>query len=254
MLGGIAVIVIVMDACSGATWVTKECEVRRTGHVHRRERCTKQADPKQVRVSSVADVVDDLVLRPETGERDDTGQGERRDAPGTERDRHELAQTAHVLLHVEGVVRARVADRASGEEQAALEECVGEHVEDSRQPGTRPKAEHHVAELTHRRVGEHLLDVVLNESEQCRDDDRDAADDGNEAQAAIGDVETFPEHRVDTSHQEDSGDDHGRRVKQRRDRGGAGHGVGQPCVERKLTGFADGRNEQRHRRHQERPA
>ena len=62
VLGGVAVIVIVVDAGSGAPWITEEGEVGRTGHVHRRQRCAEQADPEQERVASVADVVDDLVF------------------------------------------------------------------------------------------------------------------------------------------------------------------------------------------------
>ena len=242
-----------VDAGSGATRVAKEGEVGRAGHVHRRECCTEQTDPEQERVASVADVVNDLVLRPEASERDDTGEGERGHAPCTERDWHELAQATHVLLHVEGVVRTRVADGAGSEEEAALEEGVREHVEHSGQPSAGTETEHHVAELTHRRVGEDLLDVVLHEGEQCRNDDRDAADDGNETQPAVGDVEPFPKDRVDASDEEDTGNDHGRGVKQRRHGGRARHRVRQPRVKRELAGLADCRDEQGDRRHQQRP-
>ena len=123
----------------------------------------------------------------------------------------------------------------------------------SGQPSAGTETEHHVAELTHRRVGEDLLDVVLHEGEQCRNDDRDAADDGNETQPAVGDVEPFPKDRVDASDEEDTGNDHGRGVKQRRHGGRARHRVRQPRVKRELAGLADCRDEQGDRRHQQRP-
>ena len=81
---------------------------------------------------------------------------------------------------------AGVAHRAGAEEQAALEEGVGEDVEHGRQPGAGAEAEHHVAELADRRVGEHLLDVVLDERQQRRDDDRDRSDDDDDVGVEVG--------------------------------------------------------------------
>ena len=81
----------------------------------------------------------DLVLRPEAGEREDAGQRERADDERPERRRHVLPQAAHVLLHVEAVVHG-VADRAGAEEQAGLEEGVGEEVEDAAGPGADAEA------------------------------------------------------------------------------------------------------------------
>ena len=46
-------------------------------------------------------VVDDLILREETREWEHTAQRKRGNDPRAERDGHELAKTAHVLLHVE---------------------------------------------------------------------------------------------------------------------------------------------------------
>ena len=204
-----------MDASGGAARLAEEGEVCRTGHVHRRERCAAEADPEEERVAVGSDVVDDLVLRPEAGERNHTGEGKRRHAPGTEGDGHELAQAAHVLFHVEGVMRAGMADRSSSEEQAALEEGVREYVEDSRQPGSGTEAEHHVAQLGHGGIRQHLFDVVLDKGKECGDDDRDATDDRNKAHPAIGDVEALPEHGVDAGDEEDACDDHRGRVQQR---------------------------------------
>ena len=47
----------------------------------------------------------------------------------------------------------------------------------------------------------------------------------------------------------DAGHDHGGGVEQRRDRRRAGHGVGQPGVQRELAGLADGGDEQRDAAH-----
>ena len=204
-----------MDTGGSAAGLAEEGEICRTGHVHRRERCAAEADPEEERVAVGSDVVDDLVLRPEAGERNHTGEGKRRHTPCTEGDGHELAQAAHVLLHVKGVMRAGMTDRSSSEEQTALEEGVCEHVEDSRQPGPGTEAEHHVAQLGHGRIRQHLLDVVLDKGKERGDDNRDATDDRNKAQPAIGDVEALPEHGVDPGNEEHAGDNHGGRVQQR---------------------------------------
>ena len=55
-----------------------------------------------------------------------------------------------------------VADRASAEEQASLEERVGKEVEHSGRVRTHPKGENHITELRHRRVRQHLFDVALH--------------------------------------------------------------------------------------------
>ena len=104
---------------------------------------------------------------------------DRADDERPERLRHVLPQAAHVLLHVEGVVRARVAHRAGAEEEVGLEERVGEEVEDRRDPRADAERHDHVAELADRRVGEDLLDVVLDERERGTDDHRDPADRGH---------------------------------------------------------------------------
>jgi hypothetical protein len=59
--------------------------------------------------------------------------------PGDERDRHLARQTTHVLLHVEAVMAGRCAHRAGAQEQAALEEGVGEDVEHGRHPAPTPR-------------------------------------------------------------------------------------------------------------------
>ena len=62
------------------------------------------------------------------------------------------------------------------------------------------------------------------------------------------DVEARVEHRVETGNQEHTSHDHRAGVQQRRHRGGAGHGVGQPRVQWELTALADTGDEQGNRR------
>jgi hypothetical protein len=92
--------------------------------------------------------------------------------------RHVLAlEAAHVphVLRLVGVVDARVhrVDHAAGaEEEAGLEERVREHVEEARAERADADADEHEAELAHRGVGEHLLQVVLDERDRGREERR----------------------------------------------------------------------------------
>ena len=52
-------------------------------------------------------------------------------------------------------------------------------------PGADTEAHHHVAELRDRRVGEHLLDVVLHEGQQRGDEIGDATDQRDERLTAL---------------------------------------------------------------------
>ena len=72
-------------------------------------------------------------------------------------------------------------DRAARpEEEAGLEAGVGEQVEDARPVGADADADEHEAELAHRRVGEHLLDVVLEEADGRGEQRGQRADDGHQ--------------------------------------------------------------------------
>ena len=128
--------------------------------------------------------VEDLVLAPEAGERRHAGDRQPADDERDRGDRHELAQHAH-LAHVLLVVHP-VDDRAGPEEQQRLEEGVRDHVEDGRHVGARADGEEHVAELADRRVGEHLLDVVLGDGDRRREQRGDHADDGDERRQPVG--------------------------------------------------------------------
>jgi hypothetical protein len=149
----------------------------------------------------------------------------------------EPAHLAHVLLAAAGVDH-----RARAEEEAGLEEGVGEDVEDAGDVGADPGGEEHVAELGDRRVGEHLLDVVLGEADGGREHRRDAAD--HRHRQHRGGAQLVEE--VAARHHVDAGGDHGRGVDQGRDRGRAGHRVGQPDVQRQLRRLAHRADEEQH--------
>ena len=71
-----------------------------------------------------------------------------------------------------------------------------------------------------------------------------AADEGDQVDAAGLDGEALPEHAVEAGHQVHAGHDHGGGVDEGGDRRGAGHGVGQPHVQRELGALAHDAEEQ----------
>ena len=150
---GMAVSMVVVVA---AAVLAVEGQVDATGHVGGGEGRADHAHDEvegvaaRCRAASAEDapatgVDQDLVLGPEAGEREETGERERAD---DERDiglRHEFAHAAHVLLHIEAVYG--VGDRPRTEEQVGLEEGVGEEVEDRCRPGADAERHRHVPEL-----------------------------------------------------------------------------------------------------------
>ena len=151
-----------------------------------------------------------------------------------ERDRQQRAQAA-VVAHVHLVVHG-VHHRACAEEQAGLEEAVGQQVHDRDRVAGGPEArcEHHVADLAHRGRGEGLLDVVLGATDDRAEQQRDRADDDDAQLRARREVE----HRPGPHDQVDTRGDHGRGVDQCGDRGGAFHGVTEPGLQRHLRRLA----------------
>ena len=80
-------------------------------------------------------------------------------------------------------------DRPRSQEEAGLEEGVGEDVEHGREPRSDAEAHHHhVAESKWVEQGQHPSDVDLHEGEDQHDDDRDAADDGDQADVGLGPI------------------------------------------------------------------
>ena len=102
--------VTVEFASGGATGFTEEDEIGSPRHVHRRQSGPGEPDPEQEGVAVIAHIVDDLVFRPESGKREDSGQSESRHDPDCECNRHEFAQAAHIGFHVERMMRTGMAD------------------------------------------------------------------------------------------------------------------------------------------------
>ena len=191
----------------------------------------------------------DLVLRPETCEREDAGQRECGGKEGCVRDRHLLAKATH-LAHVEGVM-AGVAHRTGTEEQAGLEERVCEEMEDTGSPGADTEGHDHVTELGDRRIGEHLLQVGLHEGKETADDGCEATDERHVMQRARTDTQTGEEDAVETGDEVHAGDNHRRRMDQRRDGRRTGHRIGQPGVQRELARFRGDTTEETQTTHKE---
>ena len=112
--------------------LAEEGQVHAAGHVGRGQERSDQADVQEGVVAGLPGGDEDLVLRPEPGEREDARQRERADDEGPERHRHVLCEPAHVPLHVEAVMHRVTADRPRTEEEKRLEERVREQVEERR--------------------------------------------------------------------------------------------------------------------------
>ncbi len=131
-------------------------------------------------------------------------------------------------------------DAAGAHEEERLEEGVGEEVEHRPRHRTGTDGEEHVADLAHRRVGEDFLDLPLGEGAGRRVEGGGGADGGDHRHAEGGEGDQGEE----PAEQVDAGSDHGRGVDQRRDRGRAGHGVGEPGHQRQLGALAAGAAQQ----------
>ena len=196
--------------------------------------------PEERQVVAGEGLPEDLVLRVEAVGDGEAGDGHRGDQVGPAGDGHVLLQPAH-LPHVLLVVAAQD-HRARPEEERGLEEGVGHQVVDAGPVGAGADADEHEAELRHRRVGQHLLDVVLEEPDGGGEDGGERADQRHPAHGAGREHE----EEVEPGHHVDAGRDHGGGVDEGRDRGRAGHGVGEPDVERELGRLAHGADEQQH--------
>ena len=86
----------------------------------------------------------------------------------------QVAHVAHVLLAAH-----RVNHRSGPKEQQSLEEGVCEHVKDARRKCADAQRQEHVAQLRHRGVGQHPLDVVLHQPDRRRKDGGQRPHDGN---------------------------------------------------------------------------
>ena len=171
---------------------------------------------------------EDLLLGKEAHERDHPHQRQRADEEGDRRRPHlipKAAVPAHVLLVVH-----RVNDVPGCHEEEGLEKRVGQKVEEAGGVRADAHGEEHVADLAHRGVGQHALDVDLDDGDRGREERGDGADDRDRGVGVSGDV-------VDGVHspdEVDAGGDHRGRMDQGADRRGALHSVRQPGVQREL--------------------
>jgi len=211
-------------------------------HVGRGEKGGKQGDPEEDGVPGGERLEEDLVLAEEAGEGRDAGDGERADEERPEGPGDLLPEPAH-LPHVL-LARHRVDDRARAEEEEGLEEGVGVEVEDGHPERPHPRGEEHEAELAHRRVGQHPLDVVLDDGDRARHEGGRRPRHRHHQHRGLGLVV----ERADAGHEVDARGDHGRGVDERGDRGRALHGVGQPDVERDLRALPGRPTKRRSRR------
>ena len=176
---------------------------------------------------------DDAVLRPEAGEGGNAdereGADEERDV-GSWEDALEPAHPPDVLLPVE------VVDHDAGRhEEQRLEEGVRHQVEHRVPVCPDSGGEEHVADLGHRRVRDHALDVPLHERDESRQEEGEGAQDRRE----VLDVDRGLEDRMRAHEQVDACRDHRRGVDQRGDGSGALHRIGKPGVQRELGRLRD---------------
>ncbi len=202
----------------------------------------EQAHVVQVHVPAGIGLEQDLVLREESGRTRKRDQPQRTDQKHPERE----GQITSEISHLEDVllVVQRQDHRAGREEQQRLEEGMRHQVEDRRLVGAGTERQEHVADLAHRRIGEHALDVGLLQSDEARHQCGDAAHPAHRLERDRRDLE----HHVRARDQVDTGGDHRRRVDQRGDRRRAGHRVRQPGLQRKLRRLAAGASENQQRR------
>ena len=206
------------------------------GHEGRRER--ERIEKEMARAVGLPE---DFILGEESGEGGHARDGKAGDKIGDPDDRKFFAEAAHeekVLLAVKGMNH-----RARAEEQASLEESVGEKVEHAggdAQQRSRSQTEEHVAELADRGIGEHALEVVLRKRDQGRHQCREAADQRHH-ELRLG---RRHEQRAEPGDHVHPAGDHRRGVNQRAYRGRAFHRVGKPDVQRELRALAAGPHEQ----------
>ena len=122
----------------------------------------------------------------------------------------------------------------------ALKKACVRQVEHRERVRADPRADEHVPDLAHRRVGDDALDVPLDERDHPRRKKRDQPEDRRE----VLDVWRGLEDEMRAADEVDAGGDHRRRVDERGDRRRSLHRVGEPGVERDLRGLRDGAGEE----------
>ena len=132
---------------------------------------------------------------------------------------------------------------AGAEEEERLEERVGQQQVHALAVGADAHRREHVADLAHGGVGDDPLDVGLHHRDHARHQERREAEDRHHV---VHGGRVFEDH-VRARDEVDAGRHHRRGVDERRDRGGAFHRVGKPCLERELRRLRDGAHQQAER-------
>ncbi len=158
---------------------------------------------------------------------------------------HLLGEAAEAI-HVAG--SGGVLDGACSKEEAAFEEAVIEAVEQAGGDGERradADSHHHVADLANGGEGEHALEIGLDHGVHDADGHGDDADPDEGCAPSKGPCA----EAVHAGGEIDAGGYVAGGVEQGADRGGRGHGLGNPGVKRNLDAFGDEGHE-----HQEKDA
>ena len=144
---------------------------------------------------------------------------------------HDRLQPTHLA---DVLLAAEMVDHDAGRhEEQRLEEGVRHQVEDRVAVGSDPGREEHVADLRHRRVRDHALDVPLHERDDTGHEQRDRAEDRSE----VLHIGCCLEDRTRADQEVDARRHHRRGVDERGDRSRALHRVGKPGVKRNLGGL-----------------
>ena len=134
-------------------------------------------------------------------------------------------------------------DGPGREEEQRFEERMREQVEDAGGIGSNSAGHEHISKLRDGGVREDTLDVVLHHADGRGEDRCSGAHTGDYRERGGGVVE---EDMAAGDHV-DAGSNHGGGVNERGDGGGAFHRVGQPHVQRNLSGLARGAQDEQER-------
>ena len=222
-----------MDVVLGVMIHSRFAEKRhedQSEHIKSRHPRHRRAKQPQQDMSLVAGkgFPQNFVFREETRQKRRTCDGESSHEHRPERHGNLVLQRAHlphVLLMMQGVNHA-----AGAQEQQRLEEGMRHEVEDAGCKRADAEREKHVTQLAHGRVSEDALDIVLHESDRCREERRDGPNNGDNRHR----LRRHLINEVAASNHIDARGYHRCGVDQCANRRRAFHGIGEPYIERNL--------------------
>ena len=109
--------------------------------------------------------------------------------------------------------------RTGRQKEQCLEKRMRHQMEDRDAVGRGTQRHGHVAELRQRGIGNHALDVVLDDAQKAHEERGDCADGHDKRQRGVGQLE----ERRHARHHEDAGSHHGCCMNECRDWGRAFH-------------------------------